>query len=207
VESYSFPALEGVPVTIKGSSPAERAAEIVAKARANAESVTAAAEAAGREAGYAAGLDEGRVRVETAEAVLVQTVHGLDAAARAHRELVEAQAAELAVALAEKIVGAALEVRPEHVVDVIGNALRGLSDRTRVLVEVSPEDVDVVSAAVAGISDAAGGLARIDVVAERRVERGGCIVHTDDAELDGTPAAQIERAAEILRDALATPRD
>jgi flagellar biosynthesis/type III secretory pathway protein FliH len=207
METFDFPALEGVPVTIKGSSPAERAAEIVAHARATAESVAAAAEAAGREAGYATGLDEGRARVEAAEAALARSVRELDAAGRAHREQVERHAAELAVALAEKIVGAALEVRPELVVDVVATCLRGISDRSRVVVEVSPDDLELVSGAVSGIADAAGGLGHVDVVAERRIERGGCIVHTDEAELDGTTAAQLARAAEIVRDALALPHD
>ena len=86
MEPYSFEALEGAPVAIKGASPAERAAEIVAHARATAKSVAAEAERLGRDAGYAAGLDEGRARVDTAEAALAQVARELDAAARAHRE-------------------------------------------------------------------------------------------------------------------------
>ncbi len=202
METFDFPALKGVPVTIKGSSPAERAAEIVAHARVHAESVAAAAEVAGREAGYAAGLEEGRARVVDAEAALAAVARELDAVARSHREHVERQAAELAVALAEKIVGTALEVRPELVVDVVAAALRGLQDRGRVIVEVSPEDLDAVKAAIAGIAESEG-LARVDVVPERRVDRGGCIVHTEEAEIDATAAAQIARAAELVRDAIA----
>jgi len=202
METFDFPALKGVPVTIKGSSPAERAAEIVAHARAAAESVAAAAELAGREAGYAAGLEEGRARVADAEAALAAVARELDAAARAHREHIEREAAELAVALAEKIVGTALEVRPGLVVDVVATALRGLQDRGRVIVEVSPEDVDAVKAAIAGIAESEG-LARVDVLPERRVERGGCIVHTEEAEIDATADAQIARAAELVRDAIA----
>src|SRR5262245_8143976 len=202
MEAYSFEALEGAPVTIKGSSPAERAAEIVAHARATAESVAAAAEAAGREAGYAAGLDEGRARVADAEAALAAVARELDAAAQAHREHVERQAAELAVALAEKVVGTALYVRPELVVDVVATALRGLQDRGRGVGEGSPDELQLVKGAIAGIAEAEG-LARVDVVPERRVDRGACIVHTDEAELDATAAAQLARAAEIVRDAIA----
>jgi flagellar assembly protein FliH len=201
METFAFPALEGVPVTIKGSSPAERAAEIVAHARATAESVAAAAEAAGREAGYAAGLEEGRSRVADAEAALAAVGRELDAAARVHREHVERLAAELAVALAEKVVGTTLYIRPELVVDVVATALRGLQDRGRVVVEVSPEDLELVKGAIAGIAEAEG-LARVDVVPERRVDRGGCLVHTDEAEIDATATAQLGRAAEIVRDAI-----
>jgi flagellar biosynthesis/type III secretory pathway protein FliH len=203
METFSFPALEGAPVTIKGSSPAERAAEIVAHARATAESVAAAAEAAGREAGYAAGFEEGRARIAEAEAALAAAARELDAAARAHLELVERQAAELAVALAEKIVGTALGVKPELVLDVVAAALRGLLEGGRVVIEVSPEDVELVSGAVSGIAEGVGGLGAVDVVAERRVERGGCIVHTNEVELDASAAAQLERAAEIVREAVA----
>jgi flagellar assembly protein FliH len=203
METFSFPALEGAPVTIKGSSPAERAAEIVAHARATAESVAAAAEAAGREAGYAAGFDEGRARIDDAEAALAAVARELEAGARRHRDQVERQAAELAVALAEKIVGTALAVKPELVVDVVAASLRGLLERGRVVVEVSPDDAELVSGAIAGIADGVGGLGRVDVVPERRVERGGCIVHTDEVEVDATAAAQLARAAEIVREAVA----
>jgi flagellar assembly protein FliH len=201
METFAFPPLEGVPVTIKGSSPAERAAEIVAHARATAESVAAAAEAAGREAGYAAGLDEGRARVADAEAALAAVARELDAAARSHREHLERLAAELAVALAEKVVGTALYIRPELVVDVVATALRGLQDRGRVVIEVSPDDLELVKGAIADIAEAEG-LARVDVVPERRVDRGGCLVHTDEAEIDATATAQLARAAEIVRDAI-----
>ena len=101
--------------------------------------------------------------------------------------------------------GAALEVRPELVVDVLASALRGLLDRGRVVVEVCPDDLELVSGAISAISDEFGGLGRVDVVPERRVARGGCNVHTEDAELDATAAAQLARAAEIVRDALAAP--
>jgi flagellar assembly protein FliH len=147
-------------------------------------------------------VEEGRARVSEAETALAAAVRELDAAARAHREIVERQAAELAVALAEKIVGAALEVRPELVVDVVATALRGLQERGRIVVEVSPDDLEPVSNAIAGIAET-NGLGRVDVVPERRVDRGGCIVHTDEAEIDGTAAAQIARAADLVRAAVA----
>ena len=85
--------------------------------------------------------------------------------------------------------------------DVVATALRGLQDRGRVVVEVSPEDIELVKGAIAGIAEAEG-LARVDVVPERRVDRGGCLVHTDEAEIDATATAQLARAAEIVRDAI-----
>jgi flagellar assembly protein FliH len=202
METYAFPSLEGSPVASKGASPAERAAEIVAQARATAAAVTAEAEAEGREAGYAAGLEEGRARVEDATAALAEVARELAGAAAERGATLERKAAELALALAEKILGAALETRPELVVDVVAGTLRGQLERGRVVVEVSPDDVELVTGAISGVSDTLGGLGLVDVVAERRVPRGGCIVHTEEAEVDGTVAAQLQRAAEIVQDTL-----
>jgi flagellar assembly protein FliH len=202
METYAFPTLEGAPVTAKGSSPAERAAEIVAQARARAAAVSAEAEALGREAGYAAGLEEGRERVEAATAALADVAHRLAVAMDERGERLERQAAELGLSLAHKILGVALEVRPELVVEVVAGALRGQLERGRVVVEVSPDDLELVTGALEGVSDTASGLGRVDIVSDRRVTRGGCVVHTEDAEVDCTVAAQLDRAAEIVRDAM-----
>jgi flagellar biosynthesis/type III secretory pathway protein FliH len=202
MESYSFPSLEGAWVAAKGATPAERAAEIVARARVAAATAAAQAEVQGREAGYAAGLEEGRAQVTNAAAALSELGDELASAAYERGEQLERQAVVLALALAEKILGTALELRPELVVDVVTGALRGLLERGRVVIEVSPDDVELVTGALPGVSEAAGGLGQIDVVAERRVARGGCIVHTEEAEIDGTIAAQLERAGEIMREAM-----
>lgn len=202
MESYSFPALEGAWVATKGATPAERAAEIMSRARVAAEAALVKAEAEGREAGYAAGLEEGRAEIENASAALSALAEKLASAAYERGEELERQAVGLALSLAEKILGTAIELKPELVVEVVAGALRGVLERGRVVIEVSPNDLELVSGALPGVSEAVSGLGRIDVVAERRVARGGCIVHTEEAEIDGTIAAQLQRAAEVMREAM-----
>ena len=57
-------------------------------------------------------------------------------------------AAELALRLAEKVVGAALEAKPELVLEVTRGALRRLAEPREATLLVNPEDVDPVREAV-----------------------------------------------------------
>jgi flagellar biosynthesis/type III secretory pathway protein FliH len=118
-------------------------------------------------------------------------------------EAIERRAAELAVALAEKILATSLELRPELVASLTAGALRGLVERDHVVVEVNPDDLEVVRQAREGLVERLGGFTRVEVVPERRVQRGGVVVQTTEGEIDARPAAQLERAAEIVRDVLA----
>ena len=78
--------------------------------------------------------------------------------------------------LAEKIVGAAVAVDPELVVEAVRGALRGLVERERVTVLVHPDDLELVRGAMGGLVATLGGIEHSEVQAERRVaprRRGG----------------------------------
>ena len=102
----------------------------------------------------------------------------------------ELRAAQLAVAIAEKILVGALEAQPERVVDVVRGALRGLLDAERIIVCVHPEDVELVRAAGHELADA-----HIEIHAEQRVPRGGALVRTSVGEID----ARVEKKLDAVR--------
>ncbi len=107
----------------------------------------------------------------------------------AHRRAgrgVEHRAAELAVGLAEKILAVSLELRPELVARLAAGALRGLTERDHVVVEVSPDDLEVVTAAREDLVERLGGFTRVEIVPERRVARGGFVVQTSEGEIDAS---------------------
>src|SRR5581483_3171975 len=68
------------------------------------------------------------------------------------------------------------------------------------LVAVNPEDAERVRAWAAAGADRS--LDALDVRAERRVPRGGCVVRTAELEIDARVAEQLERAGEVVREAL-----
>lgn len=186
-----------------GGTAADRSALILAEARNEATAIRAAA----RDAGFEAGLAEGRT---VADQEIVPAKSALEHAARlVERELesraalLERQAAELAVRIAERIVGSAFELRPELVLDTVQGVLRGVLERDRIVLEVNPEDLGLVQASVGDVAASLGGIRSLEVVAEARVGRGGCVVRTVEGEVDATVAGQLDRAHEVLLAALA----
>jgi len=182
------------------STPAGRAAEIVAEARARAVAIEEEARRAGREAGFAEGLERAAEEARGPLAALAAAADAVAAARLDAAAAVEARAAELALLVAEKVVAAALEVRPELVCEVVAGALRRVVEHDRLVVEVNPEDAERVRAWAAAGADRS--LDALDVRAERRVPRGGCVVRTAELEIDARVAEQLERAGEVVREAL-----
>jgi flagellar biosynthesis/type III secretory pathway protein FliH len=195
---FDFAPLETSVALVTDADPAVAAAEVLATARAEADVIRAAA--------HAEGLANGR---EQASAELAPAAAALEQGARAVREETEAaaerlemQAVDLALQLAEKIVGAAVAVDPELVVAAVRGALRGLVERERIAVLVHPEDLELVRGAMGGLVAALGGIEHCEVQAERRVARGGAIVRTPDGDVDARVETKLERAREVVTAAL-----
>ena len=92
----------------------------------------------------------------------------------------EPEAVGLALQLAEKVVGGAIEAQPERVLDGVRGALRCLVARERIQVLVHPEDLVLVRESMAGLAGELGGIEHFEVIEERRIGRGGAIVRTPD---------------------------
>jgi len=197
-EEFAFPALEGAVVSA-GPSAEVRAAQIVAQARAEAAAIAQAAQDEGHARGLAAGLDEARAELAPAADALAEALRGVGAAQDALAASLERRAVELAIAIAEKILGAVLELEPRRIEGVVTGALRRSASRDRVVLEINPADVEVVEAVVGEVARAVG-VGELEVRPERRVVRGGCVVRTEEGDVDAQIAEQLARAREVLLD-------
>jgi flagellar assembly protein FliH len=178
------------------------ASSVLAAARAEADAIRAAAHEEGYRAGHEAGLAATQEHLAPAARALAEAHAALGAERAQAAEAAEAQAVELGLMIAEKALGAALEVDPARVVDVVRGGLRRLLERDRVIVLVHPGDLDVVREAAGELRSSLGGIGVLDVQAERRVSRGGAVVRTAAGEIDGQLTTQLERARETLLEAL-----
>jgi flagellar assembly protein FliH len=199
MEAFELPTLEPPPGLRAYAAPAPPEPEIDLAAEA------AAARAAGHEAGFQAGLIEGEAQMAAGVAALRAAVAEVAAERERVSAAVEAAAVELALRIAEQALGAAVDVRPEAVVDVVRGALRRLVERDRVTILVNPEDLDLVRGASEALMAELGGIEHCDVQAERRVARGGAIVRTVEGEVDATLPTKLARARETLMDELREP--
>jgi flagellar assembly protein FliH len=179
--------------------PRDSPAGILAEAYAEADRIREQARAEGHAEGLAHGRAEGLAETRAAAQALGAALIDLHAKAEDLAHAVERDAVELALALAAKIVGGALEVQPQRVLDAVAGALRRIADRRRISVLVDPADLELVSAAVGELQARAGGIELCEVQADRRVRRGGAIVRTLESEVDVTIQTQLERAREVIR--------
>ena len=198
------------PLEAAAAAPAvEDLLAVVTAARAEADAIREQARAEGLAQGRAEGAAAAH---EEARAQLVPAVQALNAAAEALGQerhdvaaRVERTAVELALELAEKVVGGTVEAQPERVLDAVRGALRCLVVRERIQVLVHPDDLLRVRDAISDVAGELGGIGHVEVLEERRIGRGGAVVRTPEAEIDATVRTKLERAREIVVAELGTP--
>ncbi|MGH2949738.1 MAG: FliH/SctL family protein, partial [Solirubrobacteraceae bacterium] len=148
--------------------------------------------------GLREGREEALAALAPATAALEQAVDAMRAEQFVRAELLESHAVDLALFLAERVLGGALAVEPARVVEAVRGALRGIVERERVTVLVHPEDLELVRDAMDGMRAGLGGIEHCEVQAERRVSRGGAVVRTPDGDVDARVETKLQRAREVI---------
>jgi flagellar assembly protein FliH len=191
-QEFSFEALE-TPLPVRADP---------GRALAHAEADIALARAAAREEGLRAGRAEALEALAPALEALEQAAAAVHAAQLAQADRLEAHAVDLSLFLAERVLGGALAVQPERVVEAVRGALRGIVERERITVLVHPADLELVRDAMDGLRAGLGGIEHCVVEAERRVSRGGAVVRTPDGDVDARVETKLQRAREVIEAAL-----
>jgi flagellar assembly protein FliH len=200
---FSFETLEAPPAVV--TAPVETGGpDAVMAALAHAEAEAERLHAAARAEGLRDGREEALAALTPALEALTQAAEGVRAEQFARAERLEAHAVDLALFLAEKVIGGALAVQPELVVEAVRGALRGIVERERVTVLVHPEDLEMVRDAMDDVKASLGGIEHCEVQAERRVSRGGAVVRTPDGDVDARVEVKLQRAREVVQAALGT---
>jgi flagellar assembly protein FliH len=202
---FSFEALEAPVELVAPGTPAARSeADAVMSALARAEAQAEELRAAAREEGVREGREEALAALAPGLEALSQAAEAVQADQYARADRLERHAVDLALFLAEKVLGGALAVEPERVLEAVRGALRGIVERERVTVLVHPEDLELVRDAMDGMRASLGGIEHCEVQAERRVSRGGAVVRTPDGDVDARVETKLQRAREVVEAALST---
>ena len=195
---FSFEALEA-PVTF---APDGGGPDALLATLAQAEAEAHALRTAARAEGLREGREEALAALTPALEALTQATEAMRAQQFARAERLEAHAVDLALFLAEKVLGGALAVKPELVIEAVRGALRGIVERERVTVLVHPDDLELVRDAMDDLRASLGGIEHCEVQAERRVSRGGAVVRTPDGDVDARVETKLQRAREVVEAAL-----
>ncbi len=197
--SYAFEPLEPSDPPVR-----DTAARLLALATSEAVKIREQARSEGHDEGLRAGHAEGVAEISSAASALAEAVGEIESLRTRTVDAVESDAIELALELAEKILGGVLTARPDAVIEVVRGALRRTSDRRNVAVLVNPADLNTVRDALEELTSRGSGVELCDLQAEERVGVGGAIVRTTEGEVDASVRTQLERAREVIEHSMAS---
>jgi flagellar assembly protein FliH len=181
-----------------------KARRLVAAAEAEADRIRNEARAAGHAEGFAAGRSQALAEMSPSVAAAASALEALRALQVDYTDRVEYAAIELALQVAERVVGGAIAASPERLLDVVRGALRTIIERERVTLLVHPDDLDLMRSAIADLTGSLGGMEHLEVQEERRVGRGGAIVRTRVGEIDARIETKLERVRSLVEQELSS---
>ncbi len=206
-----------VPASPPPPDPAQIAREMISEARstartmlAQARDVIAADRAAAVKQGFAEGFAKGQAEADAETAGLVSTCERIGIHVMEERERVlaenEADLVELAMAIARRIVSAAIDVDETLVIEACRGAMRKAFQRGSMQVLAHPADLDMLRAAGPELANELGGIEHLDFIEERRLDRGSVIVRTPAGEIDATIEGKATRIEQALREGIEARR-
>jgi flagellar assembly protein FliH len=126
----------------------------------------------------------------------------LSEVAAARKTLWENQEAEmlaLVLDIARQVIKTEVQQNPELILHVLRNALRRVTAKENIRIRVSVSD----SARVRGAHDGdliatAGGIKSVEIIDDRRVGQGGCVIETTAGTIDAQIDSQLSEVARAL---------
>jgi flagellar biosynthesis/type III secretory pathway protein FliH len=101
---------------------------------------------------------------------------------------------KLATALARKIIGDAVTINEDIVLETVRRALKHVVEKETVILRVNPEDLKIVREHRSEWISIVEGTRALEIEEDERIRRGGCLVETET----GSVEAQIEKQIRTL---------
>lgn len=192
----------------KSKSPEEKAREIIAQAEEDAGVLVSEAMAevesirssAYRE-GYEAGLHQLDCdRQEMAERVLQIEADAVDEIERFWTKI-DPELLKLSVEIAEKVVRRHIEETDGFVLTTVKEGIRQLRDRQDLKIRVNPKDYKLMREEKDDVISSCDGIRNLEIIDDRRVDEGGCIIESGNGDLDARIETQLSEVEKALMEA------
>jgi flagellar assembly protein FliH len=150
---------------------------------------------AARAEGYAEGLAAGRVEADQAGGYMKRLAESFSATLDNLDFRLADMVLDLALDVARKVVSGELSVHPERILDVVNMALKEMAETSReARLLLNPEDAVLVRPHLDQVLDKN----RLRIVEDARIERGGCLIETQQGDLDATLPARWRQVVQVL---------
>lgn len=190
-----------------GPTPEELLAEakrVLAEAHRQADQMRQDAVRKGYEEGLQLGREEGLRHYQQAIEALRGEVQKLVDAILAERQRLwdemEPQVVDLVLEIARKVLREEIQARREATLSIIKHALRHVADTEHVRIRVHPDDLQIAREHREDFLAVCDGVKQIEIVDDRRVGGGGCIIETPSGTIDASLRTQMQSVERALRE-------
>jgi flagellar assembly protein FliH len=156
---------------------------------------------AGYEDGVKAGFDSGMEKAEELLRRLEGLISGLETTRAEVYGKLEQEILDLVIRIAEKVIHAEIRSEDSARASILEAGLRKLKDSERLLVRVAPADLEAIEAVMPVLREQNGIVGKVTLQGDPEVSEGGCILESDQCEVDG----RIEVALQAIEEALRRP--
>lgn len=113
---------------------------------------------------------------------------------------IEGNIVELSLEIAEKVIAERIKLDPEVILNIARKALMVAAEREHIQIRVNPDDLEVLKAHKDDLTGSMDGIQKIEVIADRRVGRGGCILETSAGNVDARIQSQLSQIDQSMRE-------
>ena len=155
--------------------------------------------------GYEDGLEQARQDMENIlENARQEKQQTIEEGARIRMQMLRAAEGDmlrLVMAIGRKVIGGEMRTNPEVVINVIADALSYLEGSENISVHINPQEVlQVLDAVNTGqIADKNNQIIDFEVKADNRVSPGGCIINSEEGQIDATLETRMTKTEKHLQ--------
>ncbi len=175
-------------------SASAKARDLLYKAQQEADEIVRRATEEGnkqRQDGHEAGYQEGLAQVT--ELLVKARLEQEQLLKNANKDLMD-----LAFRIAEKIIGKQLEMEPKTILSVVNQALQNVRQSKQITIRVHPDDAKILKRDPDQLQETLGRQRIIDVMEDKKVHRGGCIIESEIGTVEAQLHTQLERLKKVL---------
>jgi len=155
--------------------------------------------AEGYKEGEKAGFDSGLERAGDTLCRLEGLISGLEKTrAELYRQL-EQEILDLVFRIAEKVIQAEIRSDDGARTSILAAGLRKLKESEKVLIRVSPADYALIHKVLPALKEQNGMAGKVTLQEDPEVSEGGCVLESDQCEVDGRVEVTLQAIEEALR--------
>lgn len=157
----------------------------------------------GFNAGYMSGQEQGKEEGKKAYEAKITKVEALlnqmDASLKEVDDIIASHVLELVVAVSKQVVGKELSLSHDSLLALVNKSLKYLPKNSKgIRLHLHPEDKSLVEAHIR--KECFDHIEHMEIIADERIEPGGCIVQSDSSFIDQTIEARLRETLEALQE-------